>query len=101
MYLDQELHLFYEDKICLFPDGVDKDEAKLKSGAYRNSAIRVSMKLNGVVHPYTLELLSQFATFDFLDVGKSITSYSFLALILVLSLALCVGYFIYEFWRVS
>ena len=95
MYLDQELHLFYLDRIFLLPDGVDKVESKLKSGAYRNSAIRVSMKLNGVIHPYTMELLSQFATFDFLDLDKCMTSYTFFALVLVVSFALCVSHFIF------
>ena len=94
MYLDQELHLFYQDRISLLPDGVDKAETKMKSGAYRNSAIRISMKLNGVMHPFTLELLSQFATLDFLELGDFSTYFYFLTLTLALFLALYISYLI-------
>lgn len=99
MYLDQELHLLYQERMSSLPDGVDRVEAKFKSSAYQNSALRVSMKLNGVVHPYTLELLSKFATFDFLEFRRYFKS--FLSLMLVLSIAFCVFRFVLTSRRVS
>ena len=99
MYLDQELHLLYQERMSTLADGVYRGEAKFKSSAYQNSALRVSMKLNGVVHPYTLELLSKFATLDFLEFRrhfKLIFSPMF-----VLSIALCVGRFVFASQRAS
>lgn len=59
MYMTQEMHLFYKAHHSALSEGRDKEDALKRSSELQLATVRVSMRLNGIKHAYTLALLHQ------------------------------------------
>lgn len=57
MYMTQEMHTFYKALHNALPEGPDKKDALARSHELQHETIRVSLKVNGIAHAYTMTLL--------------------------------------------
>ena len=88
MYMTHEMHSFYKALHSALAQGPDKDEALRQSDELQHATVRVSMRVNGITHAYTLALLNQMSLSD-IALTLSLVYPMEVAFAAILTIALC------------